>query len=63
MNKNVLIKVIIAFIVLVCFLIYLFSNRSESTYINSSNPEAQNISIDYARNSTDRAIFINSLFE
>lgn len=60
MNRK---KITIITIILVCFLIYVFTYSSDHTYINSSNPNAINniVSTKDARNSTDRAIYINSM--
>ena len=60
MNRK---RITIITIVLVCFLVYLFTYNSDNTYINSSNPDAVNSIIDPedAKNSTDRAIYINSI--
>lgn len=56
-------RITIITIILVCFLIYVFTHSSDNTYLNSSNPDAVNSIIDPEdiKNSTDRAIYINSI--
>ncbi len=57
-------KLTLIIIILICFVMYLFSNLFNRDYINSSNPESENNNVNSdIRNSTDRAIYINSLLE
>ena len=60
MNRK---RITIITIILVCFLIYVFTYSSDNTYINSSDPDALNniINPEDIKNSTDRAIYINSI--
>ena len=60
MNKK---RIAIITIFLICFLIYIFTYSPDHTYVNSSSPDALNNIIypEDIRNSTDRAIYINSI--